>query len=98
MAGRALNAAEVDNTIAQLVQMLFSGFRGIADFDATIVAPNTQAQFQTLTGYSAPDTLLLYNAMTDLRRMNSLWVGTGTLTPAADQRLNARKLLGTGVY
>lgn len=86
---------DVDNQASSLLISLNNTLGQIAAFKAWL---DTQLDTDlTSMGYTAGDVSNLRSAYNDAGALQSVWIGTGTLTPARDLRTFARRIWGTGL-
>jgi hypothetical protein len=94
--GRSISQAELNNATGAIVSSLFATMDNIGKVKAvldTLSVANLEA-----LGFSTTDANQLKSAFTDLEKLRTIFVGTGTQTPAYDFRTFAKSALGTGLY
>jgi hypothetical protein len=95
--GRSITIAELNNVAGSVGTSLWAVMDNIAKAKA-VVDDYTEAQLQSLFGFTAQDATDLKTAYADMGQLLDIFRGNAALAVAKNFRPSTRKLLGTGLY
>lgn len=95
--GRTITQAELNNVAGAIGTSLWAVIDNISKAKA-VVDDYTEAQLQSLYGFTSQDAADLKAAYADMGQLVDIFKGNATLAVAKNFRPSTRKLLGTGLY
>jgi hypothetical protein len=96
--GRTISKAEVDNAVGGIAASLFATLDNVKKVKA-VLDGYSSAQMVSALGYATTgDADIVKSALADMDTLRQVWEGTAAKSPAADMRVFAKQLLGTGLY